>query len=322
MISIVDDLTLLAQVIEAGGFTAASRITGITKSLLSRRIAELEAHLGVQLIDRTSRRFSVTDLGMQLYRHAATIRAEVDAAELIAQQALAEPRGPLRVACPVVLAELVVGKAAVRFACEYPLTQLTFDMTSGLPNTSMDRYDIMLRASPIGLPNSEMIGRRLMLTPYELVAAPEWLAASGKPKRTDELSGLDGIGWWQTTDAPRWQLYHSGGETCEITIRPRFVTNNLAVARDAAIAGLGMARLPRPLCQQDLIGGGLQRVLEGWSPQAMTIYAAYSTRRSLTNAGRRFLEMLSATLSNWNAIDEGFSLESGHDTMSASDEHE
>lgn len=129
---------LLSQLADAGSFTAASRATGVTKSRLSRRLAELEASLGIRLIERTSRSFRVTELGLQLCRYGATIRSESEAAMAFVQNSLAEPRGPLCIACPVVLSELVIGQVAARFARDFPDVQLTFDATSGLPNVELD----------------------------------------------------------------------------------------------------------------------------------------------------------------------------------------
>jgi DNA-binding transcriptional LysR family regulator len=299
MHSVVDDLALLAQVIEAGGFTSASRRNGITKSRLSRRVAELESRLGVRLIDRTSRSFRVTELGLRLYAHGASIRAAGDAALTTAQESMERPQGPLRVACPVVLAELVIGRIAACFAAQNPDVKLTFDVTSGLPDAPIEQYDLMLRAAPDGLRDSAMIARQLMVTPYELVATRAWLAAAGKLRAPKDLAGRDGIGWWQVGDAPRWRLRDAAGEEQEITIKPRFITNNLAVARTAALAGLGMARLPRPLCAADLTAGRLRRVLAGFAPPSMGIYAAYPSRRSLTLAGRLFLEQLERGVQTW-----------------------
>jgi DNA-binding transcriptional LysR family regulator len=296
MLSVVDDLALLAQVIDAGGFTAASRVTRISKSRLSRRIRELEAHLGLELIHRSSRRFQVTEIGLQLYRHGAAIRAEGDAAVTSVQEVLTEPRGPLRVACPVVLAELAIGQLAAKFAATYPLVQLTFNVFSGLPDPLPEYYDLVIRPSPSGLPSSETIARQLMATPYELVAAPKWVAAAGHPQSAADLTGRDGIGWWQIGDAPHWLLQSADGAPAEIIIRPRFLTNNLMVARTAALAGLGMARLPEPMCARDLAAGRLRRVLADFTPLPMSVYATYSSRRSLSVAGQRFLSDLSAAL--------------------------
>jgi DNA-binding transcriptional LysR family regulator len=296
LLRLTDDLVLLSQLVEAGSFTAASRLTGITKSRLSRRLLELEDTLGVRLIERNSRTFYVTELGLKLCKYGSMIRGQGDAAVALVQSTLGEPNGTLCVACPVVLAELIVGQVAASFAMRYPRVQVTFDVTTGLPNVEADHYDLFFRASPSGLPDSDRVARQLLLTPYELVASPEWIAGAGFPKAPADLEGLEGIGWWQIGTTPRWRLHGCDGEQLDIAIRPRFLTNNLAVARLAALSGLGMARLPRPICNADMVAGRLSRVLRSHAPDSMGIYVVYPTRRSLTPAGRLFLEELEQTL--------------------------
>jgi DNA-binding transcriptional LysR family regulator len=301
MTVVFNDLALLALVVESGGFTRASRVSGITTSKLSRRISELERQLGVQLIDRNSRHFSVTPVGMDLCRHGAAIRAEGQAALDLAQETLSEPRGPLRVACPIVLAQMAVGEISARFAQRYPAVQLTVDVTDGTLTTQLDRHDIVLCAAMGDLPSSDVIARQVMLTPYEIVASPEWLDAAGALKKPQDLANLDAIGWWDSAYAPRWTLSGATGPALDVPIRPRFMTNNLIVARSAALSGLGMARLPRPLCVADLTSGSLRRVLPDWSPAPIAIFAVYPSRRSLTVTGRGFLDWLNEGLATWLA---------------------
>ncbi len=291
-----DDLSLLAQVIEAGGFTAASRRTGIPKSRLSRRIADLETRLGVTLIHRDARRFAVTELGLRLYRHGAAIRAEAEAAALVAQEALAEPSGPLRVACPVVLAELIIGRLSAEFAAAHPLVQLNLTVTTGVEEIMPPGCDLMIRPTPSTLADSTLVARRLLVAPFVLVATPAWVAAADHPRNPAQLNGRDGVGWWQQGDAPRWQLQDLSGAAAEIAIRPRFVTDNLMVARDGALAGLGLARLSRHIVEDDLSAGRLVEALPGWAPPPMTFYAVYPSPRALKPVGRRFLDHLAAGL--------------------------
>ena len=296
MLRFTEDLVLLSQLVEAGSFTAASRLTGITKSRLSRRLLELEEALGVRLIERNSRSFHATELALKLCQYGSDIRGQGEAALAVVQDALGEPNGVLCIACPVVLSELLVGQVAASFALRYPRVQVTFDVTTGLPDVESDHYDLFFRASPSGLPDSERIARQLLLTPYELVASPGWVTAAGFPQAPADLQGLEGIGWWQVGTTPRWRLHNTTGEQLDIAIRPRFQTNNLAVARMAALAGLGMARLPRPICDADIAAGRLVRVLNEYAPESMGIYVVYPTRKSLTPAGRLFLEELEKAL--------------------------
>jgi DNA-binding transcriptional LysR family regulator len=294
-----NDLALLALVIESGGFTRASRASGVTTSKLSRRINELERQLGVQLIDRNARHFSVTSLGMDLYRHGAAIRMEGQAALDVAEAMLSEPRGPLRVACPIVLAQLAVGDISAQFAKQYPAVQLTVNVTDGTFASQLDRHDIVLCGAMNGLPNSDIVARKIMLTPYEVVASPEWLKAAGPLRKPQDLASHDAIGWWDSAYAPHWTLHRGTEEEFDVPIRARFLTNNLSVARSAALSGLGMARLPRPVCIGDMKSGALQRVLDDWAPAPMAIFAVYPSRRSLAATGRSFLEHLGAGLALW-----------------------
>ena len=281
MIRHVDDLILLTQVIEAGSFTAASAITGLPKSLLSRRIAELKSELGVRLIERTTRSFRVTGVGENFYRHGLTIRSERDAALAVVDNVLVHPSGGLSVVCPVVLAEQLIGEIAVEFASRYPLVQLKFDVVNGMPNMHPEYYDIVFLPSYGDLSDTEMIARQLMTTPYELVAARRWIKEAGFPKTIDRLNGLEGVGWWQSDSRPVWHLNDRAGKRHEVVIKHSLQTNNLVIAKAAAIAGLGMARLPLPLCERELSAERLQRVIPGVKPDPIRIYVAYPSRKSL-----------------------------------------
>jgi DNA-binding transcriptional LysR family regulator len=292
MLRRVDDLILLTQVVEAGSFTAASKITGIPKARLSRRIGDLESELGVRLIERTTRSFRITDVGRRLYRHGCTIRSEGEAAQALINDLVLSPSGALNIACPVVLAEEVIGAAAIEFADRYRQVELTFDVVNGAPHILPEHYDLMFLPSNGALRDSSIVAKLIMRTPYELVATADWIKNAGHPERAADLDGLAGIGWWQVGSKPRWRLHDGHGHEFDVAIRPSVRTNNLGVARQAALTGLGMARLPQPLCQRDIKAGRLHRVVPHLSAEAMHIYVAYPSRQSLTTAGRAFLEIL------------------------------
>jgi len=292
MLRRVDDLILLTQVVEAGSFTAASKVTGIPKARLSRRIGDLECELGVRLIERTTRSFRITDVGQRLYRHGCTIRSEGEAAQALVNDLALSPSGALHVACPVVLAEQVVGAAAIEFADRHRQVELTFDVVNGAPNILPEHYDLMFLPSNGALRDSGIIAKMIMRTPYEVVATANWIRSVGTPRSASDLDGLAGIGWWQVGSKPKWHLQDETGHEFDVAIRPSVRTNNLGVARQAALTGLGMARLPQPLCQRDIQAGRLQRVVADLTSEPMLIYVAYPSRQSLTSAGRAFLEIL------------------------------
>lgn len=297
--NIHDDLVLLSLIVEAGGLTRASRISGTTKSRLSRRLAELERNLGITLIDRTSRRFEPTPMGLELAERGAAILAEGTAALQVARNSLTMPRGALRVSCPAMLAVNPLSGFSVGFCMRYPGVDLTFDISDGTKAPNFDGYDIILSAAIERLPDSEAIARRVLVSRYELVAAPDWLASWPAVTHPADLAGASGIGWWDGGQMTRFRLFNDQGAVEEVPVHPSLTTNNLLVAQMAALAGLGMARLPLRLCTDALQSGRLALVLPGWRPFDVSIYALYKTRRSLALAGKRYLDELSSFLQHW-----------------------
>lgn len=292
-----DDLILLFQVAEAGSFSAASRVTGIQKARLSRRIASLESALGVRLIERTTRSFRVTDVGQQLQAVGGAMLQQAELARSMVNDVSTTPSGVLSIACPVVLAELFVSVAAITFAETYPDVRVTFDVVTYDEETQIGRYDIILLPAVNGrLRDSTTVTRRVMLTPFELIATPQWVEAAGNPRVISDLEGAAGIGWWNGDSGSQWALQNEVGETDSVRVEPSFITNNLVVARAAALKSLGMARLPRVLCAEHMAAGLLRRVLPDISPAPITVYVGYPSRRSLTAAGRAFLAILEKTL--------------------------
>ena len=291
-----DDLALLSQVIEAGGFSRASIRTGIPKSRLSRRIEELERRLAVRLIDRSSRHFTPTPIGLDLARRGEVIRAEGENALRIIQESLSKPTGALRIASPALLTETMIADFCIGFSKRNPQVVITLDTTDGTKPQNMDAYDIALIASRQELPDTDMIARILQRTEYALVASPDWMAEAPALHTPNDLIDQPCIGWLDEERRSVWGLVSDRGEVAEIGVRTAMVTNNLKIVHKAAVAGLGMARLPLSLVMEDLATGRLRRVLPGWRPPTFSIHAIYRTRRSLQLAGRIFLDELAQHL--------------------------
>lgn len=291
-----DDLVLLSQVVEAGGFTRAATRSGIPKSRLSRRIDELERRLGVRLIDRSSRHFTPTPIGLDLARRGDLIRAEGENALRLIEESLAKPTGSLRIASPALLTQSVIADFCIGFARRNPHVVITLDTTDGTKPANMDAYDIALVAARQELSDMDMIARRLQLTEYALVSSPAWLAQAGPIHAPADLTDKPGISWLDEERAPLWRIVSNADEIADVGVRTRMVTNNLMIAHKAALGGLGITRLPRSQCVRDLAEGRLVEVLPGWRPPTIWIYAIYRTRRSLQLAGRIFLDELERLL--------------------------
>ena len=292
----VDDLILLVEIIEAGSLSAARRKTGIPKSSLSRRISDLESQLGVHLVHRGPRNFSPTEAGLSIYEHSQKIREELVAIKTLAEDRTNRPSGMLRISCPAVLSEILVTDFAIQFADAYPDVRLTLDNTKGTFDPKIDHYDLAIHPAREDLADSELICQKLTKTPYRLVAAPALMERIGPCSNPADLDGCPGIGWGADGLMSRWRLIDSRDETIEINVRLKFSSNNLNIIRQAAIRGLGLARLPIPMCEPDLLNGKLVLPLPNWSPPPVTFYALYPSRRSLTVAGRLFLTGLAKFL--------------------------
>ena len=294
LMDIPHDLLMLVEVVEAGGFSAASQRTGIPKSRLSRRISALEKRLGVALLVRDPRHFEVTELGQELFQRGLKIRDETRSALTMAQDSRDEPSGTLRVACPAALSALFIGDVAIAFAHTYPRVCVTLKTTDG--TTPDDHFDLIIQPARQALADSSMVAQQLMVSSFVLVASPGLVDAAGFPAGPRSLAGWPAIGWSFHEHASKWTLWGPGGETAEVPVKVRFHGDSLLVIRKAALAGIGVAQLPKLMCQKDIDEGALGIVAPGWAPPPMSIHALYPSRRHLTQAGRLFLAALSQAL--------------------------
>lgn len=197
------------------------------------------------------------------------------------------------------LSDLFVSEFAIAFAKEHRDVRITLDTSGGSFSTRTVHYDIAIQPARETLANSELVRRKLTMSPYSLVAAPDLLKSLGKvAPPLNNLSGSPGIGWAADDFSSRWKLINQTGKAAEIDVTLIFNGNNLGVIRRAALAGLGLARLPSPKCEADLQEGRLVRPLANWSPPSVTIYALYSSRHALTLAGKLFISGLARHLSD------------------------
>lgn len=301
----VDDLTLLAEIIEAGSLSAASRKTGIPKSSLSRRISDLESQLGVPLVHRGPRKLLPSEIGLLIYERCQKIRDELVAIRALAENRTKSPSGMLRISCPAVLSEVLVADFAIRFAETYPDVRLTLDNTKGTFDPKMDHYDLAIHPAREDLADSELICQKLTKTPYCMVAAPSLMERIGPCTSPADLDDPHAIGWAADSFSSRWRLLDLTGDSIELNVTLKFSANNLNIIRQAAIRGLGLARLPITMCEADLLDGSLVLPLPDWSPPPVTIYALYPSRGSLTLAGRLFLSGLTNFLQEKSRAADG-----------------
>ncbi|HUS68444.1 MAG TPA: LysR family transcriptional regulator [Kofleriaceae bacterium] len=243
-------------VVDASSFSAAARRLELPVSTVSRQVARLEERLGVRLLHRTTRRVTTTDIGQAYYERCRQIVADTRAAEESVRQAHGAPRGLLRISAPPTnLRATAMEQMIAEFLLAHPGIEVEIDTESRYVDLVAEGYDVALRGG--ALKDSTLTARRLQLVRSGTVAAPAYLARRGRPRKVADLDRHECIAVRAPGRRARWPLM-SGGS---IAVRGRLVTNDLAVARTAAVAGLGIAHVPFSLVAEDLAAGELEHVL-------------------------------------------------------------
>ena len=292
----LNDLVYFAEVVDRGGFAAAGRALGLPKSRLSRRVAELEARLGVRLLQRTTRKLSLTAVGEQYHRHCVAMREDAQAAADAVAQAQTEPRGTIRIACPVTLAQTTLGPILPQFLDRYPLVRVDMRISNRVVDLVEEGFDVALRVRPTLEDSGSLVVKNFGLTQTLLVASPAQLARQGQPRTVTELGQLDTVNMSSADGRSTWQLVDPQGTTHSYVHQPRYVADDLLTLKLAVLKGTGIGMLPDYMCSDEMRTGQLVPALPGWAPRAGIFHAVYPSRRGLVPAVRRFLDFMGETI--------------------------
>ncbi|MES2402239.1 MAG: LysR substrate-binding domain-containing protein [Pseudomonadota bacterium] len=288
----LNDMLYFAEVVERGGFAAAGRSLGLPKSRLSRRVAELEGRLGVRLLQRTTRKLSVTAVGEIYLRHCVTMRDEaLAAAEAVAQMQV-EPRGTLRVTCPVTLAQSTLGYLVPSYLAQYPHVKLDMRVTNRVVDLIEEGVDIALRVRPTLDDSGSLVVKQLGGSSALLLASPALLARQGTPVKPEDLAMLDTIAMSATDGRSTWELAGPDGKIHEFQHRPRYIADDLQTLKLAVLAGTGISFLPEMLSRAELQAQLLVPVLPGWTIRSGMVHAVFPSRRGQVPAVRSFLDFM------------------------------
>lgn len=292
----LNDMLYFAEVAERGGFAAAGRALGVPKSRLSRRVAELEARLGVRLLQRTTRKLSLTDVGDIYLRHCSAMRDEaLAAAEAVAHMQV-EPRGMLRVTCPVTLAQSTVGYLIPRYLAMFPQVKLDLRVTNRVVDLVEEGIDIALRVRPTLDDSGSLVVKQLGATCGHLLASPAQLRRQGTPATPADLSRLDTIAMSAADGKSAWVLVGPEGQEFTFHHQPRYVADDLQTLKLAVLAGTGISFLPDSISQAELQAQLLVTVLPGWAPLSGKAHAVFPSRRGQIPAVRSFLDFLGQSM--------------------------
>ncbi|MBP7567804.1 MAG: LysR family transcriptional regulator [Burkholderiaceae bacterium] len=300
----LNDMLFFTEVVERGGFAAASRVMGIPKSRLSRRVAELEQRLGVRLLQRTTRKLSLTEVGEQFLRHCLVMREAAQAAEQAAAQVQTAPRGTIRVTCPVTLAHAGLGSLIPFFLAEYPQVRVDLQVTNRVIDLVDEGVDVALRVRPTLEASGSLVIKQLGRTRTLLVAQPALLQRQGgHPATPQDLARFDSVAMSATDGRGSWRLLGPNGDEHIVVHQPRYVADDLLTLKFAIARGAGIGVLPDYMCGDELRDGRLVRLLPNWAVPEAVVHAVFPSRRGLVPAVRRFLDFLGEHLKGEQVVD-------------------
>jgi DNA-binding transcriptional LysR family regulator len=286
-----EDMRIYAEIVRSGSFTAAATKLGLTKQLVSRRISDLEDRLGVRLLNRTTRKLSPTELGRTYFERCVRLIAEIEEAEQELTNHAPDLRGVLRVTAPMSFSTMYLSQAIASFVSRHPALELEISLNDRVVDIVGEGFDMAIRVGC--LPDSSLISRKLANIDGCVCVAPSYVSRWGVPQHPSELRQHNCLiyGMSRTVEWP----FQIDGEIRNIQVSGRYRSNNGELARDAAIAGLGIVALPTFIVADALKSGRLVRILEYFKPAlGMGAYALYPHHRQLAGNVRALIEHLQA----------------------------
>jgi DNA-binding transcriptional LysR family regulator len=289
----MDKLTSLrafVKVVELGSFSEAGRKLRLSRSAISKYIADLERDLGVQLIHRTTRRVSPTESGQVYFERTLSALAELDAADQAVAHLQSTPRGLLRVNAPMSFGTIKLGPLIADFMARYPDLQIQLVLSDEHVDPVQGGLDVTLRIAE--LDSSSLIARKLIAVDRVVCASPGYFKKNGKPKLPDDLRQHNCLTYGFLSTGNQWKL--TGPDGADHWIAPPWTlcANNAEVLRDAAVKGRGIAVLPAFLAENELKSGALMTCLDDYKTPPLTLYAIYPPTRHLSVKVRSFIDFL------------------------------
>ena len=283
-------MAVFAKVAEARSFSGAARRLGISKSAASKQVAQLERYLKARLINRTTRRLSLTEVGAAFYEHCARMLAEAEAAELAVSRLYAEPRGTLRITSPAAFGHLHIAPAIPDFIARHPDVTVQIVMNDRAVDLAEEGFDVAVRMTRDQAPN--VVARTLAPVRWAVCASPDYLKRHGMPRAPQELARHNCLFYSFMETASEWR-FTSGAEVAAVEVRGNFTVNNSEALRQAVLRGLGIAMLPTFTVGQDLREKRLRPLLPGYRAHGTfgtEVCAVYLPNRYLSPKVRAFVD--------------------------------
>lgn len=290
LIGNLDGMTVFARVVEERSFSGAARKQGMSKSAVSKHITKLEDNLGIRLLNRTTRRLSLTDAGATFYRHCARVVEEVETAEHALTDLRGTPRGTLRISAPLTFGQMYLPQLVTEFMEMFPGLHVDIHLADHKVDLVAEGIDMAIRITR--LKDSSLIARKLADFKGHVVAAPSYLEKYGEPKTPQDLADHRTLAYTNLPSPNIWDFTGPEGPV-SVRVNPVLSCNNGEFTSIAAIRGLGIAREPEFIVAEALQAGRLVRILDGYDPlNSGGIYAVYPERRHLPSKVRVFIDFL------------------------------
>lgn len=284
----LNDVMVFARVARERSFTRAARTLGMPKSTVSERVARLEAKLGVRLLERTTRSLRLTASGAAYFARVSRIAVELEEADAAVTAAHQTPRGVLRVASPLLFAQVFLADVVSEYLTRYPDVQVELVVADRVFDLLEEDFDVAVHV--VGAMDAQLVARKLGIGERYCVASPAYVASRGRPANPSELVDHDCIVSGATRQAT-WSFDKDGG-THSVPVVARYVVSSIELAHRAVLAGHGVAVLPSFLCANDVAAGKLTVVLEGWAPDEVAVHLVYPSHRHLSARVRAFVDLV------------------------------
>jgi DNA-binding transcriptional LysR family regulator len=290
----LNDLQFFAAVVQNRGFSAAARMLCVPKSRLSRRITLLEERLGVRLLDRTTRRLGLTHIGQQVFEHARAAVIEAEAVEEAALRMQTEPRGLVRISCPLGLQDAIAASLP-SFLASHPMLRVQCIITNRRVDLVHEGIDVAIRVRERLDSDADLQMKRIGASRRILVASPAFLTKHGNPAAPADLGRLPILNQEQQ-GGEIWRLTAEDGRTSTVALEPRIATGSFEILVAAACQGVGVALLPAANCREALASGALVQVLPQWNGIDGIVHLVFASRRGMLPGVRAVIDFVAASL--------------------------
>ena len=301
------DIAIFVKVVELSSFTAAADALEMSQPVVSKAVTRLEEKLGARLLNRTTRRLSLTEAGSELYRRSVRALEEIENAESEVARFQTEPKGTLRVSAPMSFSILQLGSKLHTFLERFPGVTVELNLDDRRVDLVEEGFDVAIRIG--NLRDSSLVARKIVPCKQVLCASPAYLKKHGTPEQPEDLLEHNCILYSFLSHAREWRLLDQQGETHVVPLKGSLQTNNGLVNRAAALTGVGIIMLPTFYVGEHLRSGELVPLLCKFRPADIAVYAVYPERRNLTPKVRAFVDFLAEAFGPEPEWEKGYNLD-------------